>query len=281
MEGQYYKEYSQYLDREMEFKMYGHDGMLCLVLPCQDGRFYEWEDRNMYELVQPMIDQGIVQFVSVDTIDRETWSAGDDSARRMRLQEDWVNYLLRELIPSAKEKAGVDPDEKIMVMGASMGASHAVNLFLRFPDQISKVLALSGLYDLSRYIYDGNFDGNFYQNCPLAYLPNMQHNHPYIDLYNHSDAVIVVGKGDWEFECHDSTVALQQACEANGIHLRFEYWGYDIPHDWPSWEKQLQVYLPEMLLKEAPKAQKEELTEAEAGVLQSESADAQAAVAQL
>lgn len=39
MKVEYYKEYSNFLNRDMEFKMYGHSGPLCLVIPCQDGRF--------------------------------------------------------------------------------------------------------------------------------------------------------------------------------------------------------------------------------------------------
>ena len=38
----YYKEYSHHLNRDMEFKVYGHSGQPILVFPCQDGRFYEY-----------------------------------------------------------------------------------------------------------------------------------------------------------------------------------------------------------------------------------------------
>lgn len=41
MNVRYFKEYSSYLNRDMEFKMYGDSGILCLIVPCQDGRFYE------------------------------------------------------------------------------------------------------------------------------------------------------------------------------------------------------------------------------------------------
>ena len=41
---EYRKEYSKYLDREMEFKVYGHDGKPCLVFPPQDGKFTDYEN---------------------------------------------------------------------------------------------------------------------------------------------------------------------------------------------------------------------------------------------
>ena len=65
MQIRYFREYSHYLDRFMEFKMYGHAGKLCFVFPCQDGRFFEWEDRGMFELVKDLIEEGRIQFCTV------------------------------------------------------------------------------------------------------------------------------------------------------------------------------------------------------------------------
>lgn len=247
MKVQYFKEYSNYLNRDMEFKMYGHAGPLCLIVPCQDGRFFEWEDRHMFDLMSDLIEAGRIQFVTVDTVDKETWSSMGDSGMRMAQQENWINYVMNELIPSALDKAGKNPDEPMMIMGASMGATHAANLFFRFPDRFNKVLALSGIYDLAPYIYDGNYDGNFYQNNPMSYLPNMPWDHEYIQKYNNSQAVFVVGQGAWEDQTADSLRRLADVLYQKGIHASINFWGYDIPHDWPSWERQIRVYLPNMV----------------------------------
>lgn len=247
MKVEYFKEFSSYLNRDMEFKMYGHDGLLCLVLPCQDGRFYEWEDRRMYSQVQDLVDAGRIRFVSADSVDKETWSSFADSTSRMAQQENWVNYIMNELIPSALDKAGLPQDTPMMVMGASMGATHAANLFFRFPHRFSKLLALSGIYDMSPYIYDGNYDGNFYQNNPMSYLPNMAPDHDYISQYNRGQAVFVVGQGAWENECQNDLHKLENTLKNKGIHAEVNFWGYDIPHDWPSWERQIRLYLPQMV----------------------------------
>ena len=247
MESRYYKEYSQYLNRDMEFKMYGTDGILCLIVPCQDGRFFEWEDRKMFDLMKPLMDAGRIQFVTVDSVDAETWSSHGQSSWRMAQQENWINYVMNELIPSALEKAGKPKDEPMMVMGASMGATHAANLFFRFPYRFEKMLALSGIYDMSPYIYDGNFDGNFYQNSPLAYLPNMDPNHDYVQKYNENKAIFVVGEGAWENETLSDLRRLADVMYQKGIHIPTYFWSSDTPHDWPSWEKQIQHYLPELV----------------------------------
>ena len=47
MQIRYYKEYSRFLNRFMEFKVYGHAGRPIVIFPCQSGRFFDWEDRNM------------------------------------------------------------------------------------------------------------------------------------------------------------------------------------------------------------------------------------------
>lgn len=246
MQIRYFKEYSHYLERDMEFKMYGHAGTLCVVIPCQDGRFFEWEDRHMFEFVSDLIEQGRIQFVTVDSVDPESWSSFGPTEPRMQTQENWVCYMMNELIPSALIKAGKDQNESVMVMGASMGAFHAGNLFFRFPDRIRQVLALSGLYDMSPYFYDGNIDFNAYQNNPCGYLNNMDPTHSYILSYNDAQAIFVVGQGAWENECAEDLRKLADICWNKGIQLRTDFWGYDTPHDWPSWEKQIKEYLPQM-----------------------------------
>ena len=41
-----------------------------------------------------------------------------------------------------------------------------------------------------------------------------------------------------------STRWLDTVCCQKGIHTRFEYWGYDVNHDWPWWYKMVETYLP-------------------------------------
>ena len=47
MQIRYYKEYSRYLNRDMEFKVYGHAGRPILIFPCQSGRFFDWEPQHV------------------------------------------------------------------------------------------------------------------------------------------------------------------------------------------------------------------------------------------
>ena len=75
----------------------------------------------------------------------------------------------------------------------------------------------------------------------------MPGDHFYIDMYNHSKILIVVGQGDWEDSLKASTAHLKQVCENKGIHARIEFWGYDVNHDWPWWYKMVEHYVPQLL----------------------------------
>ena len=57
----------------MEFKVYGHAGRPIVIFPCQSGRFFDWEDRNMCNAAAPWIDSGKLQIFTVDSIDPESW----------------------------------------------------------------------------------------------------------------------------------------------------------------------------------------------------------------
>ncbi len=47
MHTDYRKWYSPSLGREMECKVYGHGGRPVLFIPCQDGRFFDFENYRM------------------------------------------------------------------------------------------------------------------------------------------------------------------------------------------------------------------------------------------
>ena len=45
MEVRYMKHYSGHLGRDMEFKVYGHSGKPVMFIPCQGGRFFDFETK--------------------------------------------------------------------------------------------------------------------------------------------------------------------------------------------------------------------------------------------
>ena len=249
MEIRYMKHYSVCLGRDMEFKIYGHAGKPVLFIPCQGGRFFDFENFKMSDCWAEWIEAGRCTVYSVDCIDNETWAAqGCDNRLRIEKHEAWYTYIVDEIIPTIRHLSGERNgfDQSIMVFGCSMGAMHAANLFFRRPDIFDTVFAISGLYD-SKSSFGDYMDELVYQNTPVVYLSNMPHDHPYIEMYNNRNILIVVGQGDWEGPLVDSTRWLESVLRDKGIRARFEYWGYDVAHDWPWWFKMVKHYVPQLL----------------------------------
>ena len=198
METQYFKHYSPALGRDMECKIYGHAGRPVLFIPCQDGRFYDFENYKMTDVWGPWIESGQVMVIAIDTIDLETWSnkQGDPGWRSYR-HEQWIQYITDEVVPFirsvANDRNGWSGYPGVMVFGCSLGATHAANLYFRRPDLFDRLLALSGIYTAD-YGFDGYMDERVYNNSPVHYLANMSADHPYISLYNSKKAVICVGQ---------------------------------------------------------------------------------------
>ena len=249
MEIRYFKHWSSNLNRDMEFKAYGHSGRPVLFIPCQSGRFFDFENFKMIDHWAPFIESGKCTVYSCDCIDDEAWAAkGADNRWRTENHERWYHYIVDELVPYIKHLSGERNgfDQGILAFGASMGAMHAANLFFRRPDLFNGVFAISGLYDS----YDGfgdYMDDILYNNCPVFYLPNMPADHPYMQMYNERQILIVVGRGRWEEPLIESTDRLNHVLRSKGINATIDYWGHDVDHDWPWWFKMVEHYLPHLL----------------------------------
>ena len=241
MEIRYYKHYSSHLQRDMEFKVYGHGGKPILFIPCQAGRFWDFESFHMIDHWAQWIEEGRCTVFAVDSIDGEAWAAmGADNRWRTENHERWYNYVVEEFVPTIHSLCD---RQDILTFGCAMGAMHAANLALRRPDLFDGCFAISGLYDSPEFFGD-YMDDLLYNNCPVYYIGNMSPDHYYIDLYNQRKLLIVVGQGAWEGPLLESTRRLDTVMCQKGIHARFEYWGYDVDHDWPWWYKMVQCYAP-------------------------------------
>ena len=155
MEIRYFKHWSSHLNREMEFKVYGHGGKPVLFIPCQGGRFWDFEAFKMIDTWDKWINQGLCTVYSCDTIDNETYAnKGGDCAWRVQQHERWFHYIVDELVPYIKHLNGerTGHDDLIMTFGASMGAMHAANLFFRRPDLFGGCLSMSASFWTSSQI---------------------------------------------------------------------------------------------------------------------------------
>lgn len=231
----------------MELKIYGEHGLTLLAFPCLGGRFYDFEDFGMINVLQNHIENGQVKIVTVDSIDGESWAnhQAHPFARAAR-HNLYDNYIVEEVVPfinNLHQKS----NEPIITTGASMGAYHSANFFFRHPDKFKGVIALSGLYHAKNFIGD-IMNEDIYFNSPLDYLPNLNNNY-YFEKYRQSNIFICVGQGAWEDGMLEDTKKMKQILQSKNIPAVVDIWGHDVDHDWPWWFKQLPYFLDNLLYK--------------------------------
>ena len=168
MKIEYCMTFSNELKRKMEYKVYGEEGINLVFFPTRGGRFYDLENFGIIDSLKNYLDNWDIKIYTLDSIDHETFLASGDNHERIMLHEKYYNYVFNEFIPKIRKES----NKKIMLAGIDVGASHALNFFLRRPDLVDGVIALSGIYDLD-YFFNNYNDSLIYINSPLAYLYNL------------------------------------------------------------------------------------------------------------
>ncbi len=245
MKVEYYKEFSHELNRDMEFKVFGHAGKPCLVFPPQDGRFYDYENFGMIEAAKEYIEAGKIQMFCCDSIDKETWSnQNGDPRERSQLQERWFHYIVDELVPRIYELCDYDQKEEkgILATGCSMGGYHAANAFFRRPDLFDTLLAQSGIFEASYFFHDYH-DELTYRNSPVDYMAQISKEDDRMPLYERAEIILSCGRGAWEQDMVDSLHKMEAVLADKEIDAWIDFWGYDVAHDWYWWKKQLVYFL--------------------------------------
>jgi esterase/lipase superfamily enzyme len=223
---------------------YGHYGRPVLVFPTERGHAADFENNGMIDAVAGLIDAGRVKLYCVDSYDGSSWSDhGIPLEARARRHGRYESWILNEVVPWIGRDLG-DPAE-IATLGASMGAFHAANFALKRADLFPLAICLSGNYDPASWDGWGERGHETYFNDPLDYVPNLSGDH--LDwLRGHLSLLLVCGQGQWEDTTNalNSTRRFATLLADRGIKHEMDLWGYDVPHDWPSWRAQLAHHLP-------------------------------------
>lgn len=221
---------------------YGHHGRPVLVFPSESGPAWQFEERGMVDAVGHLVDAGRVKLYCVESHDAHSWSDRSlDLEARAASHERYERWVVDEVVPWIFADCG-GPQELVAV-GCSLGAFHAANLCLRRADLVPLALCMSGVYDMDDG--RGGRGDAFYFNNPMDYVAGAHGDH--LDwLRSRVSLVLVCGQGQWE----DTTGALESTrrfgalLAEKGIRHDLDLWGYDVPHDWPSWRAQLAHHLP-------------------------------------
>jgi esterase/lipase superfamily enzyme len=231
--------HSPSLNKEMEIVTYGHYGQALLMLPTAAADYLEYERFLLIDAISDHIKSGKFKVFSINSINSESWLNSKMWPRHKAMRHTQFNeYIYNEVIPFIKMNTSAGTP--IYTTGASLGALHAANLYFKRPDLIDGTIAMSGAYDLTNYS-KGYWDEDVYFNSPCHYLPNLDDNYFLPKLKSANHIHIVTGSGNYEDP--DASRKLSGILSAKGIPHELDVWGWDMPHDWPTWRAILPYYM--------------------------------------
>lgn len=231
--------YSPALNAEMPLAIYGHYGFSILLIPTAGADFLEYERFQMMDSLAPFLESGKCKIYSINSINKESWLNNDMEPSHKAIRHNQFNdYVINEVIPFIKQTSS--EETPIYTCGASFGALHAMNLFMKYPDKINGAISMSGVYNLAEYT-KGFWDDQVYFNSPEHYIQNI--NDPvYLDQIRASNHIhIYTGSGDYEDP--NANIRFSNVLTSKGIPHDLDVWGPDITHDWPTWRKMLPYIL--------------------------------------
>ncbi len=230
--------HSPALGREMPIATYGHYGFALLMIPTAAADYLEYERFQLLDHLSPFIESGKIKIFSVNSINTESWLNNDMEPAHKAIRHNQFNaYIFDEVIPFIREKTSLETP--IITTGASFGALHAMNLFLKRPDLINGVIAMSGVYDLTEYT-KGFYDEQVYYNSPIHYVPNLTE-HEILERQRRGKIIIATGSG--AHEDPEANRRFSGVLRSKSIPHELDIWGEDITHDWPTWRKMLPYFL--------------------------------------
>ena len=231
--------HSPALNKNMEIATYGHYGFALLMIPTAASDYLEYERYGLIDAISKPINDGKVKVFSVNSINTESWlnkqMIGEHKAIR---QNQFNEYIYNEVIPFIRTSTSWETP--IITCGASFGALHSMNLFLKRPDLINGVIAMSGVYNLMEYT-DGFYDEQVYYNSPMHYIPNLSDHNVLEQIRRSNNIHILTGSG--EYEAPDAAKEFAGVLYNKGITYELDVWNHDWKHDWPTWRAMLPHYI--------------------------------------
>ncbi|HJV18879.1 MAG TPA: alpha/beta hydrolase-fold protein [Sediminibacterium sp.] len=231
--------FSTAVQTEMPVARYGSSGFVVLMIPTAAADYLEYERFQLMGDLSYLIDAGKFQVFSINSLNKESWMNNEMLPEHKAIRHNQFNeYVFNEVVPYIRSKTG--NDTLIYTCGASFGALHAMNLFLKRPDILNGAICMSGVYKLTEYT-KGFWDDQVYFNSPEHYIPNLN-DEWYLEKIRASHHIhICTGSGS--FEDPEAARRFSRVLFEKGIWNDLDVWGNDIPHDWPSWRKMLPYIL--------------------------------------
>jgi esterase/lipase superfamily enzyme len=233
--------HSSRLERPVTLARWGHFGAPVLIFATAGGDAEEIERFHLVGSLSELIEAGRIKVYSCDSIAGRALITQEGSPQhRGWLQHQFQEFIFHEVVPAIRRDCASE-DVEIITAGASIGAFQALAAVCRYPGPFSRALCVSGTYDLSRFIKDGD-PGPFFRNSsPLHYLPHLDEQE--LDAIRRRFVLFASGEG--RAEDIDESWRAADVLGSVGIPNRVDNWGPEWDHDWPTWRVMLPKYLSE------------------------------------
>jgi len=234
--------YSQTLNKDMQVVVYGDFGTPLLMFPTAGADYLEYERFQLIDSISPFINNSKFKVYSINSINNESWLNDSVYPPHKSLRHGQYNqYIIEEVVPFIYDSC--KGEVPIITTGASLGAYHAMNTFLRMPSVFRGTIAISGIYDLKEYS-NGYYDDHVYYNSPIDFLPNVYDENYLNQMRNNLGVIIASGQG--EYEDPNGSIQLSNILNSKGISHWLDLWGDDMKHDWSTWRDMLPYFLDNM-----------------------------------
>jgi len=242
MDREYVSWYSPALQKNMEMLVFGSAGASILFFPPRMGRFYDYENWKVIEVLRNKIESGYIQVFCADSYDLQSlYNEQISPSQKILAHIQYERYIIDEVMPFINKK---NPGSFMIVAGCSLGGYHALNFALKHPTLFNKVVGMSGRYDLTINIayyndlFNGYWDENIYFNMPLQYVPNLNDEQTLRQI-RELEIVLVIGKDDVLLE---NNYLMHQALIQKGAKSTLHTWDSEM-HRAKSWRQMVNIYL--------------------------------------
>jgi esterase/lipase superfamily enzyme len=220
---------------------WGHFGAPVLLYPTAGGDFEEVERFHLVAAVEELVDAGRIKVYSIDSVAGKHWLSGEGSPEYCSRVQNLFDAFVYHEVAALIRRDCQSPDVEIIAAGASIGAFNAAAVVCRHPDVFRLAIAMSGTFDLSKYL-QGRMNLDFHYSSPLHFLPGLADG-PQLARLRERLILLPTGQGKWEDT--GESWRLANLLGAKGVPNRVDLWGAEWDHDWNTWRAMLPKYLKE------------------------------------
>lgn len=231
MKEEYFKWFSNYLQRDVEMLVFGHAGYPVVVFPTSMGSFHENRDMGLIESARWYIEQGLIQIYCPESNDKQSfYNKQLHPHQRIQNHVAFDKMICHELVERIRLNTRVG---KVVTAGCSFGGYHAANFAFRHPGYVSHMFSMSGAFNIRNFM-DGYVHDDIYYNSPLEFLGALNDH----ELWNMD---IVLGTSNWDI-CYDANLKMHEALKSKGLNHWFDV-RQNREHDWGVWKEMFPHYL--------------------------------------